>query len=255
MSTWVFLRGLTREQRHWGAFPEVFRQHLPGANTVLLDLPGNGSLHQQPSPLSVEAMAEYCRLELRRRGIPPPYQVLAMSLGAMVTTAWAHAHSEELSACVLINTSMRPFSPFHQRLRPRHYGFILRLMLVGATPEAWEAAVLRMTSRQAADAPALIRDWVGFRLDAPVSRANALRQLWAAARFRAPWAPPAVPMLILASTQDGLVNPACSRGLAAQWQMDIEEHPSAGHDIPLDDAVWVAQTVAKMVRQKLGEPS
>jgi len=250
MSTWVFLRGLTREQRHWGAFPEVFCQHLPGARTVLLDLPGNGRLHRQPSPLSVEAMAECCRLELRRRGIPPPYKVLAMSLGAMVATAWAHAHAEELRACVLINTSMRPFGPFHQPLRPRHLGVILRFMLTGPTPDEWEAAVLRMTSRQVADSPALIRDWVGFRRDAPVSRANALRQLWAAARFRAPWAPPAVRMLILASAQDGLVNPACSRDLAAQWQMDIEEHPSAGHDIPLDDAVWVAKTV----RQKLGEP-
>lgn len=251
MSNWVFLRGLTREQRHWGAFPEVFRQHMPGTRTVLLDLPGNGSLHREISPATVEAMAEHCRAALRRQGIPPPYKVLAMSLGAMVTAAWAHAHPEELSACVLINTSMRPFSAFHQRLRPRHYGFILRLMLVGASPEAWEAAVLRMTSRQAADAPALVREWVGFRQDAPVSRTNALRQLWAAARFTAPLAPPAVPMLILASARDGLVDPACSRNLAARWQKDIEEHPVAGHDIPLDDAVWVAQ----MVRRKFGEPA
>lgn len=250
MSTWVFLRGLTREQRHWGDFPTVFQQHMPDARTLLLDLPGNGRLHRESSPATVEAMAEHCRHSLVRQGIPPPYHVLAMSLGAMVTAAWAHAHPEELSACVLINTSMRPFSAFHQRLRPRHYGLILRLMLAGASAETWETAVLRMTSRQA-DAPALIRDWVGFRQDAPVSRANALRQLWAAARFRAPVAPPAVPMLILASAQDGLVNPVCSRNLAERWGKDIEEHPDAGHDIPLDDAVWVAHRV----RGKFGVPA
>jgi pimeloyl-ACP methyl ester carboxylesterase len=251
MSTWVFLRGLTREQRHWGAFPEVFCQHMPGAQPVLLDLPGNGSLHQQASPTSVQAMAEHCRMALRQRGIPPPYHVLAMSLGAMVTVSWAQTHPAELSGCVLINTSMRPFSPFYQRLRPRHYGLILRLMLTGATPEGWESAVLRLTSRQTTDAPQLIRDWVGFRADAPVSRANALRQLWAAARFRAAWAPPAARTLILASTQDGLVNPVCSRELAERWQSDIEEHPSAGHDIPLDDGVWVAQ----QVQRKFKKPS
>jgi pimeloyl-ACP methyl ester carboxylesterase len=250
MSTWVFLRGLTREQRHWGDFPDVFHQHMPDARVVLLDLPGNGRLNSQPSPWTVAAMAEHCRAELRRQGIPPPYQVLAMSLGAMVTAAWADAHPTELSACVLINTSMRPFSPFYQRLRPRHYGLILRLMLTGATPERWEATVLRLTSRHVRNCEQLLQDWVSYRVDAPVSRANALRQLWAAARFRASWAPPAARVLILASAQDGLVNPVCSRDLAEQWRCDIDMHPSAGHDIPLDDGPWVAQ----QVRLRFGMP-
>ena len=30
MSTWVLLRGLTRESRHWGDFPDILREHLPG---------------------------------------------------------------------------------------------------------------------------------------------------------------------------------------------------------------------------------
>ena len=28
MSTWVLLRGLTRESRHWGDFPDILREHL-----------------------------------------------------------------------------------------------------------------------------------------------------------------------------------------------------------------------------------
>ena len=35
-----------------------------------------------------------------------------MSLGAMVAVAWANAHPQELARCVLINASLRPFSPF-----------------------------------------------------------------------------------------------------------------------------------------------
>ena len=31
MSTWIFLRGLTRESRHWGNFPETFRSEVPAA--------------------------------------------------------------------------------------------------------------------------------------------------------------------------------------------------------------------------------
>ncbi|RZI86657.1 MAG: alpha/beta hydrolase [Rubrivivax sp.] len=245
MSTWVFLRGLTREQRHWGTFPALFGQQLPGAQVVTLDLPGNGGLHAQSSPPTVEAMAEHCRAALRERGLAPPYHVLAMSLGAMVTVAWASAHPQELAGAVLINTSLRPFSAFHQRLRPRHYGTILRLIIRGAAAEEWERTVLRLTTRQADEPERLIQDWVRFRDDAPVSRANALRQLWAAARFKATAQVPQVPMLILASAQDGLVNPACSRALARHWGCNLVAHPSAGHDLPLDDGEWVARQVCR----------
>ncbi|HXA48071.1 MAG TPA: alpha/beta hydrolase, partial [Burkholderiaceae bacterium] len=61
MTTWVFLRGLIREKRHWGAFPDVFQQEFADANIVTLDLPGNGSLYREPSPMRVEEMAQFCR--------------------------------------------------------------------------------------------------------------------------------------------------------------------------------------------------
>ena len=45
MTTWIFLRGLTRESRHWGRFLEQFRQVLPehllvapGIDPLLVDL-------------------------------------------------------------------------------------------------------------------------------------------------------------------------------------------------------------------------
>ena len=86
--TWVLLRGLTRESAHWGDFPARLQRALlvqqPGARLELLDLPGNGDKHRQSSPTHVDAMMENCRAELARRGPPPPYQVLAMSLGGMV---------------------------------------------------------------------------------------------------------------------------------------------------------------------------
>jgi surfactin synthase thioesterase subunit len=88
MNTWICLRGLTRESRHWGNFVEQFQQTLQAGQVVALDLPGNGRLNQQRSPLRVQDMVEHCRAELALRHIaPPPYQVLAMSLGAMVAVA------------------------------------------------------------------------------------------------------------------------------------------------------------------------
>ena len=178
MNTWIFLRGLTRESRHWGDFVAQFQQTLPDSQVVALDLPGNGQLNQQRSPLRVQDMVAYCRTELASRNIAPPYHVLAMSLGAMVAVAWGHVHPQEVAANVLINTSMRPFSPFYQRLRPANYAALLKLALLGATPEGWERTILHITSNRAIEE--VLPLWLALHLERPVSRANALRQLVAA---------------------------------------------------------------------------
>ncbi|CAH0353034.1 alpha/beta fold hydrolase [Aquabacterium sp. CECT 9606] len=243
--TWILLRGLTREQRHWGDFPGLLAAELPGARIVPLDLAGNGRLCALPSPATVPDMAEQCRAELARQGIAPPYHVLAMSLGAMVTTAWALAHPHEIQGCVLINTSMRPFSPFYRRLRPRNYPLMLKLALLGGMARQWEEAIMAITTHHPPQREQRLRDWIAYRDECPVSRANALRQLWAAARYTAPMEGPSVRTLILSSTQDGLVAPQCSRQLAACWNTDFADHPSAGHDLPLDDGLWVASQVKK----------
>ena len=241
---WIFLRGLTRDSHHWGDFPRLFAGLVPDANVIPLDLPGNGPLNHQPSPLRVQEMAEYCRAELRRLGMPPPYRVLAMSLGAMAAVAWASRYPEEVRNCVLINTSLRPFSPFHHRMRPANYGTVLRMALASPGPRRSEESVLRMTSRLRDPADPVLDDWSAWRQRHPVSAVNALRQIVAAARYRAPRAAP-VPTLVLSSARDGLVDPRCSQRLAQAWGCSIEIHPGAGHDLPLDDGVWVAEKVGK----------
>jgi pimeloyl-ACP methyl ester carboxylesterase len=241
MSTWLLLRGLTREAGHWGEFPRRLGERLPEARVVALDLPGNGRLYRQQSPRRVEAMAEACRAEFAARGIEGPYHLLAMSLGAMVAVAWAGAHPAELAGCVLINASFGGLSPFHRRLRPASYPSLAGV-LAGRDARAREAAILRLTSRLAD--PAVVEDWVALRGAHPVSRANALRQLAAAARFRLPVAAPAVPMLVLCGAADALVDPRCSAALAARWRLPLAEHPAAGHDLPLDDGRWVAARIA-----------
>ena len=242
MSTWIFLRGLTRESRHWGSFPTTFKGEIADADIVLLDLPGNGCLNWMTSPNNVAGMVEFCRRELAARGIRPPYHLLAMSLGAMVAVAWAESHPEELAGCVLINTSLRPVSPFYHRLRPRSYLRLLGLALPGCA-EAREAGILRLTSNMAENPGQIVKAWSAWRIEHPASTANALRQLRAASGYIAPMQKPAVAMLVLAGAADGLVAPICSRQLAQIWRTDFAEHPHAGHDIPLDDGPWVARQV------------
>ena len=244
MTTWVLLRGLTRDARHWGGFQALLHAEWPEARIEAIDLPGNGSLYLQPSPTTVEGMVDHCRAVLAQRGVQLPVRVLALSMGAMVAVAWAEHHPQDLAACVLISTSLRPFSRWHQRLRPRNAAQLLALMLAGSA-QAKERRVLQLTTRHPAESAArLIESWSLWRHEQPVSHLNALRQLRAAMRFRAPALPPRVPMLTLVGACDALVSPECSRQLARAWNIRLHEHPSAGHDLPLDDGPWVTKQVA-----------
>jgi pimeloyl-ACP methyl ester carboxylesterase len=247
MHTWLLLRGLTRESRHWGQFADQFAHALPDGRVLALDLPGNGQLNNQPSPINVQGMVAHCRAELARLHIAPPYRVLAMSLGAMVAVAWAQDYPQEIAGNVLINTSMRPFSSLNQRLLPANYGALLKLVVSGAKPEDWERTILRITSNHAVDNALPI--WLELRRQSPVSRTNALRQLVAAARFRASVVKPVAPTLVLASVLDHLVSVECSKALARAWQCALILHPSAGHDLPLDDGHWV---IAKVLEWQIG---
>lgn len=240
MSSWVLLRGLTREKRHWGAFPEILEGACGDAGIYAIDLPGNGSLNAQESPTRVAEMAENCRQQLRELGVAPPYRLLAMSLGAMVAIAWASRNPGDIAGCVLINTSLRSLSPFRHRLRPQNYLKLASLLMPGCDPRFRESVILRITSNLPIS-PATLSEWSDYARQKPVSAPNALRQLLAAARYQPPSAKPLPPVLVLCSAQDRLVDPRCSRRLAAHWHCAFAEHLSAGHDLPLDDAPWVAE--------------
>jgi pimeloyl-ACP methyl ester carboxylesterase len=253
MSSWILLRGLTREARHWGRFAETFSRAIPGACIYAPDLPGNGMLNAQISPLRVEAMADAVRSQLIADGITPPYHLLAMSLGAMVAVAWAARHPDEVVGAVLINTSLRPFSPILRRLKPGNYPRLLSLALFGGSDQDWECAILELTCRHAGNADALLNEWLAYRRDRPVALSNALRQLFAALRYRAPLARPPAPLLILSSRNDALVDCDCSRKIAQAWNAPHFVHPDAGHDLPLDDGDWIAQEVNRWLLTRAGQ--
>jgi pimeloyl-ACP methyl ester carboxylesterase len=245
VSTWVFLRGWAREARHWGEFPEQFRAAMPDAEIVELDPPGGGRLYAQRSLLTVESMVEHARAWLHAQGIPAPYHLLGLSLGGMVCLDWASRHGDEVAACVVLNTSLRPFSAFYERIRPRSYRTLLRV-LFERDVRARETAIFRLTSSGEPRAD-IVSAWTRYAEEQPMSRGNALRQLVAAARYRAP-AAPHVPVLVLAAAGDRLVDPGCSESLARRWNAPLVVHPSAGHDLPLDDGPWVAAEVKRWLR-------
>jgi pimeloyl-ACP methyl ester carboxylesterase len=243
MTTWVLLRGLTREAGHWGGFAQRLASRLEATDAVVaLDLPGNGTRYASNSPANVPAMAIACREDLADRGLQPPFVFVGMSLGGLVALHGAYAFAGEVSGCVLINSSLRGHGAFWQRLRPLNYARLGRLLLP-LSPYERERQVLLMTSADPQRHAGVIEHWGTIAAQRPVSRPNALRQLTAAARYVPPAKRPSVPLLLLASAGDRLVSPSCSARLAAHWDLPLRLHPDAGHDLPLDDPEWVVQQI------------
>jgi len=253
-ATWVLLRGLARESGHWGEFPALLSQQLEaeqaGVRLLMLDLPGNGLLHAETSPTCVSDMVESCRARLVQIGVSGPVHLLAMSLGAMVASDWVARYPQEVSAAVLINTSLRPFSPFYRRLRPLNYLKFLILSLSNLSLRQREAKVLRMTANLQTKPAEVLDHWVALQTKHPVSLRNTARQLRAAARFKVGLRRPEAPVLLLCSKADRLVDWRCSQAISRAWGAPLRLHPEAGHDLPLDDPAWVARAVADWLRMR-----
>ncbi len=228
----VLLRGLAREQAHWGEFPaELARQ---SARPVWChDLPGMGQYHHEHSPADMMRLAELMLPRLYRQHAGP-WHLVAMSLGAMLALQLAELVPQQVASLVLINTSAGRLTPFYQRLRWQQYPKVISAFVAPVLQR--ERLILQLTSHQWQQHQ--LRHAVDIARCRPVQRLNVLRQLLAASRFNLP-AKPQCPLLLLSGAADQLVNPICSQRLASYWQVPHQQHPAAGHDLVLDAPGWL----------------
>lgn len=241
--TWVLLRGLVREQRHWGNFPDVLQTYFPDDKIILFDFPGNGKRNKEKSATTITGMTNEVRAYVSNRSTGQPVYIIALSMGAMVAVEWMNQHPEECAGAVLISTSLRGLNPFYQRLLPSNYPTILKSLILPENIHQKENRILHLVSNIVASDSSkkelIVNHWIHYAKQYPVSAINGLRQLIAAMRFHVPAQQPDVPILVLRSLADHMVSPECSATLARHWHLPIETHATAGHDIPLDDAEWV----------------
>ncbi|RDU98688.1 alpha/beta fold hydrolase [Trinickia dinghuensis] len=259
MSAWILLRGLTREARHWAQVPERLRACGLGRDDAIVcpDLPGSGQHAGERAPACIAATTDFVRARLAQGGHAPPYRIVALSLGAMVAVDWAQRFPLEIERLVLINTSMGRFNGSFERLRPSAWPLVSRAAWHwrASTRRDAELAIHALTCRRVDEREADLAAWTAIYDSAPPTRANTLRQLAAAARFRGAPSVPRCPVLVLVSRADALVHPACSAKLAARWGVPLIEHPWAGHDLPHDDPAWLADTITAWVGNALAVPA
>ncbi|MGR9044440.1 MAG: alpha/beta fold hydrolase, partial [Gammaproteobacteria bacterium] len=237
----LLLRGLLREQRHWGEFLSCLHNRFPERRLLTLDIPGNGSLCEQKSPCSIPQITESLRTQLRARAIFGRLELVAISMGGMIALDWMSRYPAEIAGAVLINTSARPYSPFYWRLRWRNYARLASLLWL--EPSEREKLILSITSNRHGQNARILERWLSWQRQNPVTGANALRQILAAATFQVR-NKPEPPLLLIASRSDRLVDYRCSTVLAALWRTAYFEHPTAGHDLPLDEPQWLSEKIA-----------
>ncbi|MFO1417334.1 MAG: alpha/beta hydrolase [Methylotetracoccus sp.] len=260
-SHWILVRGLIREAAHWDDFPSAFEAAIPGARVVCLDLPGSGRLWRQPSPSSIAGMVDALQSALDDDAVHrestashrAPCFILAISLGGMVAIEWLRRNPQRFAGGVLINTSLRGLSSFHERLNWRSWPYLARILATADARHRERLILALTTSNPAEDQETLLDRRARIYRERPVRGLNLARQLVAAARYRAPLQRPSVPVLLLAGARDRLVDPLCTRKLAAAWDIVPRVHASAGHDLPLDNPVWVIDQVRRWLAESFGE--
>lgn len=239
---YLIIRGLVREVRHWGPFPEQLQIELrktdPSAEVFTIDFPGFGAESEQNSPSQISHIVDEMRARwLKNKKDNSNWNVLAMSLGGMVALNWISRFPKDFQKLILVNSSLKGLSPIHKRMKPKNIPTVLSLFF-NQNIASREKIILEMTSNLKGEAlEKRAKDHASFAK--LVRKKDAAAQLLAAIRFHAPESI-SIPLLVLTSRGDQLVDPSCSEQIAKKFKAPIQYHETANHDLPLDAPEWVS---------------
>ncbi len=243
------LRGLVREKAHWGSFIRDLEEAFPGDRILTPEIPGVGAYHGQTSPDNFDEMIDFMREPFAAHFTSGEENLLlAMSLGGMIARRWMERFPDDFRKVILANTSFKGLNPLHHRLRPAS---MLRFIRIFFTPgrEQRERAIVRLVSNDPADHEKIVREWVEIQSKRPVSRKSFMNQIKAALTFRPTLTRPEVDLLVLAGGGDRLCDPRSAKKIHQTWGGKLVIHPTAGHDLPLDDAPWIIDQIADWLRE------
>jgi pimeloyl-ACP methyl ester carboxylesterase len=241
---WIFIRGLGRASEHWEPFMSEFKASFPKDEIELADIRGNGKLNHLKSLTSVSRNVD----DLRQRS---PFiqsgkkvSLMTISLGSMIGIEWARRFPDEINELVLMNPSDRSLANPLERLRAKNLFRLPEIIRTFNNPDfdsakvAREKIILQMTTNHLPELDKKAEEWRNFPETEPL---NLARQILAASRFKVPDLAP-TKTLLMYSLNDQFVSSNCSRRIAKKWGITAAAHPTAGHDLPLEDPQWVTRT-------------
>lgn len=247
---WIFLRGLSREHAHWGDFIQRCEIELDW-HCYTLDLPGFGSEHQRPSPITIAEIRQdvQSRLPKELNSNKQPIGIIALSLGGMVALDWLANDPENIYEAILIGTSSADCG-LSKRLKFNAIPSTLHA-LFAMTARKQEQAILTMVSNNRHRHAEVLDLWCRIRELRPTKKQNVIRQLIAASRFNSPSAQSLnnIKGHFISSRADRMVSFQCSEYLAKKYHWPLTLHNTAGHDLPIDDADWLIHTLKSISGQ------
>ncbi|MCE2593496.1 alpha/beta hydrolase [Motilimonas cestriensis] len=247
--TLVLLRGLSRDQRHWGSFKTLLQQTLPHYQVTCLDTLGNGTLREHKSPLKMDEYGQDLLAQLADNDIKQPVLV-GLSLGGMVALSALAQQPEQIHHVITLNTSST-LSPWWQRFSlPWALGHLLFAKKMPHCSRL-EYGILQFTSSQQNQNIALLQQWSDYRKEANTKLSNSLRQILAASAFTVDEGlKTAGKVSIISAVQDRLVNPECSQKLAQHLDAPLFRIDNAGHDLALDQPNRLIETIIKILDKR-----
>ena len=243
----ILLRGLGRDARHWGSFPEELKNIMPNYKVYTIDLPGTGEFYDAKSPLSIKAIAEFmsARALERDKDLGEAY-IVGLSLGGMVACEWASLENTNIKKVVLINSSFSNWSRFYHRLNYKiYYDFIAMFFM---STKKREETVLKIVSSNKAQYENVSKAWQNLWKTKPFKVSTVIRQLFAASTYKLK-SMPKQPVLLLASVQDRLVNSQCYKDIEKNTDWPVIFHETAGHEMPMDEPEWVISKIRAFIEK------
>ncbi|AQS39628.1 putative hydrolase or acyltransferase of alpha/beta superfamily [Shewanella psychrophila] len=272
--TFVLLRGLMRDRRHWYGFAR--RLEATGAQVITPDLPGNGTLAEINSPLSIPDYADYVWAQIDEvlsegstKEVLESVYLIGLSMGGMLALEMAKHKPNRVKKVVLINSSAANLSPWYCRFqlsslvksaweigRRRLNGELSGISLL-------EATVIQLTSECRGDDIKLIQDWSHYRQQGHTSIINGFRQLVACASFDAPDIDHAnandlinspvnafvkSSVNVIVANRDRLAHPSCGQALADFYDTQAIYLDDCGHDVSLDKPEPLLRLLLGMAR-------
>ncbi|MCM0605762.1 MAG: alpha/beta hydrolase [Xanthomonadaceae bacterium] len=243
---WLLMRGLIREQRHWEHFPSIFAQQLPDSKVFFLDMPGMGTEMDRSSPQNIPEIVEdlRSRFQVLREKNPGPWKVMALSFGGMVLLEWTRKYPDDFKTLVLINSSLSNLSPFYDRMQlPTAVKFLP--LFISDNKQMRERTLLERTTSGRTPTADIERRWTEIAMPKNKLIPVALAQIKAAMKYKL-HEKPKTPVVVLTSKMDQLASSRCSERISKFLEAPIRFHDWAGHDLTLEDPLWVCERVKEL---------
>lgn len=241
MKNIILLRGLVRESRHWGDFPQKLQEALPEYNIHTPEIQGVGKYNQTISPDNLSDMIDFMREQVKEY-LGKETIIIAISLGGMITKQWSEKYPKDFGKMILINTSFKGVNSLFHRLKPNAIMKFFDIFLTGNLAMR-ERKILELVSNVTEKIDQAHPAWIKIQEEAPVHRKSFINQIKAALKFNPSEIKPTIPLLLIASRADRLCDYNCTLKLHQLWGGTLKLHQTAGHDIPLDDPKWLIQKI------------